>query len=194
MAFWPRRDNETVSEAKATLAETKDLSTLSRIELAELHRCNPEDTTVILNWAFRSTPEPGGIREDCREAFMAALPRMLAEQEIGPIATALSFIAEDPKKVQTGVLLSVAARLERVPNPVMANQFYDMVQKHPDATDDDLQASAFRIAMLAEASFNDYERAWAWYQHVLDRWPMGHLAPQAKSRLEVLAKKASATV
>lgn len=191
MAFWPKRDNETVSEAKATLADTKDLSTLLRSELAQLHQSNPEDTTIILNWVKRSVKEPGGIKDECRQAFLKALPRMLAEHPVGVVATQLTWIAQDPAAVRPAILLDIASRLERAADPVTANQYYDMVQKHPNASSDDLQASSFRIAMIAENAFKDNIRAWDWYSYVVETWPMGPFAVQAKSRMEALSKLAA---
>lgn len=193
VAFRPKRDNETVSEAKATLADTKDLRTLSRMELAQLHETNPSDTAVVLNWAHRSLREPGGIRPDCEGVFLSELPKLIRDHEVGPVASVLAFLAQDPKKVKPAVLLDVATRLERANDPGTANQFYDMVMKHPESSQDDLQAAAFRTGMLAEASFRDLRRAHAWYAYVVNTWPMGHLAPQAKARMEIVEKAASRT-
>jgi len=186
------RDSELVSEAKATLAETKDLRTLSRLELEELHRINPNDTTIILNWLNRSLREPGGVRDNCREAFIKALPRILEEQDVNAAAQGLAWLATEPGKVPSNVLFDAGTRLERAGNGQFALRMYDMVTKDPNAAESDLQAAAFRIGMLSETVNRDLRAAYNWYGYIVQRWPMGPLADQAKARMAAITQQAQA--
>lgn len=184
--YRPTRDTRLASEAKATLSEAKELRYLSRLELSELHKMQPDDTAIVMNWMHRSAREPGGIRDECRDAFMRLLPRMMQEQDIRSVATCVGMVPTDD--IAPNHLMHMATELERVGDHGAANRFYDLITKHPKASPDDLQASAFRTAMLAESVYKDPQRAVAWYGYILQTWPMGPFASQAQARLAVLQK------
>lgn len=186
MLFRPTRDSALASDAKATLSETKDLKLLTRSELEELHRVTPEDTTVVLNWVVRSSREPGGVRQNCQDAFIRLLPKIILEQDVRTVSSSVGLMPTG--LVKPNYLMQIASGLERVGDPVTANRFYELVQHHPDASNADLEASAFRTAILAELSFKDYHRAWSWYEYVLNTWPMGPFAEQAKARMVAISK------
>lgn len=178
-----KRDDEMTSGAKATLADTKDLRVLSRNELAQLHRANPNDMAVIINWMYKSLNDPGGPKPECREVFFKYLPRMIAEQEIGPIATCISALNMPPGTVKSNIIMDCASRLERAGDNMMAMRFYEAVLKDPNSPPGDQEAAMFRGGMIAEAVFKRYDSAKIAYSEVIRRWPMSPFAEQAKTRL-----------
>lgn len=183
MLFRPKRDDEFTSTAKATLAETKDLGTLSRLELANLHKMNPEDDAVILNWMYKSLREPGPPKPECQEAFFKYLPRMLQQQDIGPIAHCVSSLNMPPGTVKSSIVMDCAARLERANDNLSAIRMYEAVLKDAGASQGDQEAAMFRGGLLSEAVFQRYDSAKAAYSELIRRWPMSPFADQAKTRL-----------
>ncbi len=172
-----------VSEAKATLAETKDLSTLSRMELANLHKTNPSDLAVLLNWMYKSLREPGGPKPECRDAFLKSLPRLLQEQEIGPVATCLASLNMPFGTISTRYLMDCAGRLEKANDSLSAIRMYEAILKDPNAPQADQEAAMFRGALLSEAAFQRFDSAQVAYKELLRRWPMSPFADQARTRL-----------
>ncbi len=183
MLYRPKRDDDFTSTAKATLAETKDLSVLSRLQLSNLHKANPEDDAVILNWMYKSLREPGGPKPECREAFFKFLPRMLQQQEIGPIAQCVSTLNLPPGTVKSSIVIDCATRLERANDNMSAIRMYEAVLKDPNATQGDQEAAMFRGGLLSEAVFQRYDSAYAAYTELIRRWPMSPFADQARTRL-----------
>lgn len=181
------RDSIVASEAKATLADTKELKHLSRTELEALHQVKPGDTTIILNWVHRGNREPGGIRDNCRDAFIKAMPAILREHDPRAVATCVFMLPEH--SIRPDHLLQLAASLERASDHATASRFYEQISKHPQATESDVQAAAFRTGMICEMVFKDAKRAWAWYSYVVNTWPMGPFAQQAQARMAGMQKQ-----
>ncbi|MBN9501913.1 MAG: hypothetical protein BGO01_09445 [Armatimonadetes bacterium 55-13] len=184
-----KRDDEFTSDAKATLSETKDLRILSRMELAQLHRVNPGDTAVLLNWMHKSINDPGGPKPECREAFFKGLPKMLAEQEIGPIATCIAALNHPIGTIKSGLLMDCATRLERANDNLSAMRMYESILKDPQAAQGDLEAAMFRGGMISEAVYQNFDSAKVAYSEIVRRWPMSPFADQAKVRLKYVESR-----
>lgn len=186
--FRPTRDSEMVSESKATLHEVKDLGVLSRMELGELHRTNPSDPVIVLHWMDKSLRDPYGVRDDCRQAFLTALPKMRREVDARSLANPVLALASQGC-ISSRELVSIAGDLERAADGVNAARMYEVAYGLPDATEAEQETACFRTGLLYENVLHGPERAAACYNEVLQRWPMGPFAPQAKSRLEGLRKR-----
>ena len=191
LALRPKRDDEYTSVSKATLAETKDLSVLNRRELANLHKVNPNDDAVILNWMYKSLSEPGGPAPECREAFFKFLPRMVQQQEIGPIAHCIASLNMPAGTVKSNIVLDCAARLERGHDDRTALRMYEAILKDPNAAQGDMEAAMFRGGLLSEAVYQRYDSAQVAYKELIRRWPMSPFADQAKTRLAYVETKLS---
>lgn len=185
--FRPKRDSEMASEAKATLSETKDYSILSAMELAELHRSNPNETEIVLHWMHRSIRD-NRVSEACRDTFDRMLPKLLAEQPVESVASCLHQTWTDGKLTPRQII-DIGARLERVPAPGLALKFYELAYGDPKATAADHEACLFRVGMLCEASLGNPMRAVATYTALVEGFPMSPMADQAKARLNVLAAR-----
>jgi membrane associated rhomboid family serine protease len=185
-----KRDSLEASEAKSTLADTKELKHLSRLELEALHKARPEDTTIILNWMHRGNRDTGGIRDNCKQAFIDAMPAILKEHDPRAVATCVLMIPE--YSVRPDLLLQLAASLERASDHTTASRFYEQISKHPQASESDVQAASFRMGMICEMVFKDTKRAWAWYGYVVNTWPMGPFAQQAQARMNGMQQQAQA--
>lgn len=190
MAFRPKRDDEHISDSKATIADTKDLTTLSRLQLSELHKHKPDDPHIVLAWMHRSLRDPGGPRPECIEAFQRSLPQMVREMDIRQVAHCVASLSMAPGSVAPSALIDMATRLERVHDNAMALRMYEAVERSPNASPADLESAIFRIGMLSESVYQNYGRAAGCYQQVIQRFPMSPFAEQAKARLAVVGPRA----
>ena len=188
MAFRPKRDSEMASESKATLAEVKDLSILGRMELAELHRVNPEDTLIVLHWMDKSLRESQGPNQACVDAFFKHLPQMRREHDPRVLASPIMGLSVKGL-VKAREMVSLAGDLERAQDNVNAMRLYETAYGAADATDDVQETSCFRTGLLCENVLHNADRAASCYHEVLHRWPMGSFAQQAKVRLTALQSR-----
>ncbi len=188
MAFRPKRDSEMASESKATLAEVKDLSVLSRMELAELHLGNPTDVLIVLHWMDKSLREARGPNQACVDAFFKALPKM--RREMDPRALAAPLVALSGQGlVKAREMVSIAGDLERAADNANAMRLYEIAYGAADSTEAEQETACFRCGLISENIVHNRERAAACYSEVLHRWPMGPFAQQATVRLTAIQGK-----
>ncbi|RYG24722.1 rhomboid family intramembrane serine protease [bacterium] len=188
IAFRPKRDSEMASDSKATLAEVKDLGILGRMELAELHRVNPDDPLIVLHWMDKSLRESQGPNQACVDAFFKHLPKMRREMDPRVLAAPIMGLSHKGL-VKAREMVSLAGDLERTSDNVNAMRLYEVAYGLPDATDDVQETSCFRTGLLCENVLHNADRAASCYHEVLHRWPMGSFAQQAKVRLTALQSR-----
>ncbi len=188
IALRPKRDSEMASESKATLAEVKDLSVLSRMELAELHLGNPSDDLIVLHWMDKSLREAYGPKQECVDAFFKALPRMRREMDPRVLAAPMTALA-DRGLVKAREMVSLAGDLERAGDNLAAKRLYELAYGAPDATDAEQETACFRTGLLNENVAHKPDVALACYAEVMHRWPRGPFAAQAKARTEGIRKR-----
>ncbi len=180
------RDSETVSMSKSVVADTKDLGVLSRMELEEMYKVNPGDVNVVLHWAIKSLRDPRGITPECTKAFIAKLP-MLLESDVRSTGTVVIQLPVDMLSVRN--LTEVATRLERASDFHNAFVLFDRIMCDPRSQPADVESSAFRLGMLCESAYRDLGRAAEYYTYIVNTWPMGSFADQAKARLAYIKKQ-----
>lgn len=183
-----RRDEEETSDAKATLADTRDYATLSTREIEHMAKLDPKDNLVALHWMARAVREPGGPSADCRHMFFSNLDRMAREQPAESVGSVLCGFATTPGDVPPKAALTVAMRLESGPAPQLALQLYDMVLRGGKADPQEALSALLRGGILCENRMGNPARAAAAYTEVLRRDPMGAFADQARHRLESLKR------
>ncbi len=187
--FRAPRDSQQASDAKAMFSETKDLRYLAPRELAAMAQHNPNDTTLVLNWMHRCLRDPMGVSPECRAAFFNVLPQIIAGEPVQATGWALASLSSTPGVIKPAYLLDVASRLERAGDPVTALRLFENLISDPAAQPADKEAALFRLGMICERA-NNYPRAASAYQQVLDQFPMGPFAGQAKLRLSNLTSRA----
>lgn len=187
--FRCKRDSADASEAKATLASTHDLQSLSHLELQALHEANPDDTSVVVNWVYRSLRNPGGPRPNCIAEFQRLFPQIVAEQDPKSIAYCLFSLPGGADPIPPRYLLDLAGRLERAGDAMTAIQVYDQILAIPSLPAQDREAATFRIGVLSDGPFGQPGRARACFQQLLAMNPMGSFADQARLRLEALDRR-----
>lgn len=184
-----KRDSADASEAKATLSSTKDLQTLSHLELQALHEANPNDTGIVVNWVYRSLRIPGGPRGDCISEFRRLFPQIVAEQDPKSVAYCLFSMPGGTAAMPPRYLLDLGGRLERVGDSVSAIQIYDQTLAIPNLSAQDQAFATFRIGVLSDGPLGNPGRASDCYQRLIAMDPMGPFADQAKARLQALARR-----
>jgi membrane associated rhomboid family serine protease len=186
--FRPKRDNETASEAKAQLADAKDYRILTRMQLAELHKMNPTDTTLILNWAHKCLNDPKGITPDCRAAFLGALPKMMQDCPVQSVGFVVNSLAASPGVMKPGQLLQIAQRLEQAQDRNGAMRMYENVLKDPASSPSDAESALFRYCVCCELN-GWWDRAANGYDQIVVKNPLGPFGQQAKTRRDFIRQK-----
>jgi membrane associated rhomboid family serine protease len=191
VALRPQRDTEFVSTAKATLSETKDLSILSPVEMAEMHRVNPTDANLVLNWMHKSISK-GTIDPRCQAAFLQMLPGMILEQDLGSVAFCVATLNASPGTIPARQALQVAGLIEHRGDAATALRLYDGVLKDPTSGPADHEAALYRMGLVYESMLQDFRSAeWA-YNNVVQNWPMSPMGEQARARLAIVRRRLSA--
>lgn len=190
MLMRPKRDNEQVSEAKATLSEVQDYAVLTRRELEQMHHVQPKNDLVLLHWMQRSIRDLK-IEPQCQKAFLDALPRLIRESDNPlPLGTCVIYLAETPEIVKPVLLIELAGRVERAHDPGMAIRLLEKAFADPSATEAEHESCLYKVAMICESHHQNYGRATACYRQIVERWPMSPMADQARARLKVTEARA----
>ncbi|MFZ4507134.1 MAG: rhomboid family intramembrane serine protease [Fimbriimonas sp.] len=186
----PMRDSERASDARATFSESKDLSLLSSSELADLHRGNPNEAVIVLNWVTRGLRDPGGPKAEAVQAFQRLLPTIVRDEEIRSVGYCVAALSRTPGVISARWMAETASRLEREGEYQNAMHIYESILADPKAQDGDRESALFRIGMLSESAFRNFQRAQDSYQTIIQRYPMSPFASQAKARLGVVTRLA----
>jgi len=180
--FRPRRDTKMASEAKAILADIRDLGLLTRLELQDIYQSNPRDDVVLMHWLTKCM-EDKRLTPECTTAFLAALPRIIAEQPILPVASCVSMLATVSDAIQPRILIEVATRVDQSGDPSTALRLYDMALRDSRIGAEDDACALFRSALIYETKVGNSIAAHNWYEELAKRYPMSGWADQAKVRL-----------
>lgn len=186
----PKRDSAFVSEAKATLAETHDFRTLSRMQLHDLHLTQPNDPEVLVHYVSSCIGDGRQVEPETWTRFLAALPAMIPTCEPARMNSIVLWSLSTPNPVPPRHVQAFAARCEQEGLPQYAFTLYDRVARDHNATPADWENSLFRMAALRERWFNDKTGAAHLYQVFLQHYPMSPLAPQVQERLRVIGSQA----
>lgn len=185
MLFRPKRDSRTASDAKAMLAETDDLALLSRIELQEMAKANPDDALLTMHWMTRSIHDQR-VDSACRDAFIRLLPRMIEEQPASAVGSCLLAFVRTGHPVSTRMLVQVAAACEKDIQPSLGLKLYETAWADPNLALVDRESILFRVAIICETSLGNEPRAVASYQEIIRGNPMSPMAEKARVRLKAL--------
>ena len=186
LLFRAKRDNQTVSDAKSELADVSDLRMLSRTDLAELAKAQPDDPHVALAWMSRCVETNVPPPPECTAHFSRLLPRIVREGDAGQTGAAVLALSVRPGAVPASVLAETAARQEKAGQPQLAASLLDRAIRAPDCTDAIAEGAVFRSAMIQEAWFQNHAGALQGFEEFVRRWPMSPMAPQAQERAKVL--------
>ena len=123
---------------------------------------------------------------------MKHLPRILLEQPAPAVGQCILSLSTPPGAFPARTLLKVAGEVERANEPGLALRLYECAWQSAGMTPADEESILFRVGMLCESWFQNFERAMASYQEIVNRYPMSPMADQARARLKVMAAKVAA--
>lgn len=189
--FRIKRDDEHVSEAKATLHETKDYSTLTRMQLGDLAKLQPDNPEIALYWMEASLRQnSSSIPPECVACFTRNLPTLVRDgKDLQTLAAVIGTFGQTPGAIAPGYLITLSLRLEKEGKPQNARQLLEAVRKDPKASEQDRETATFRLAGIAEQWNQQWDVAASLYREFLQKYPMSPFAGTAQSRLKYLENK-----
>ena len=181
-----RRDSEDISDAQATRADTKDLSILSFPELEALMQRPTDDPRLVMTYCEKALITPGAGEARCLPALQHHARLLMERGEPGNLAGVLLQLSpEAAKQMPTVYYLRLGSRLETAANQTGAARMYRRVAElFPTSTD--AEVAWFRMGRLQETYHGDRAQAAACYAQLLQRFPQGTMAAEAKRALEHL--------
>ncbi len=186
-----RRDSAEASEAKATLAEMKDLGMLSAWELADLHRANPTEPLIVLHWMNRCQRD-GRVPDECHRAFRALLPAMVRDVEPVSVGFAVAAQFPAPGQIDPSLLLDLGLRCERAGEFLLAIRLLEYAVATPGVRADIAESALYRVGVLCETATANPQRALHAYDEMVRRYGISPLADQARERARQLRQRLGA--
>lgn len=187
--FVRHADAEEVSDAKATVAETKDYSTLWCQQLEDLYRVTPDDPLLVHTWMWRALRD-NKLKPECVDAFERLLPKISTTEDSATLGGTLNmFHAAMPERAPLGLMIRLATDLEKNANPQLATTLTTAAIHNPRIGDEDCRAGVLLIAKIQEQWFKQYPGALQYYTYFLQRWPMDPMEGFVKERVKVAEAK-----
>ena len=181
-----RRDDADISAAQATHADTKDLSVLSFPELELLMQRPTEDPRLVMTFCEKALITPGAGEARCLPLLQHHARLLMERGEPGNLAGILLQLSpEAAKQMPTVYYLRLGSRLETTSNQTDAARMYRRVAELFPTTSD-AEVAWFRMGRLQETYHGDRVQAAACYTQLLQRFPQGTMAGDAKRALEQL--------
>lgn len=186
LAFRISRDDEFVSEAKATLAEGGDYSMLNATQLKEMGAHQPDNSDITLAAISRIIRDNYKLDPDLLARFRKQLPGILHNpKQVRSAGWILSQIG-DKSEVDTDTALKVALEVEKQDDFRLAKTLFDWLVRHPNCSEEDRQMAGFRLAMILEVKEMNFINAEAMYKWLVDTYPMGSMAQMSQARLTAI--------
>ena len=181
-----RRDSEDISDAQATHADAKDLTILSFPELEALMQRPTEDPRLVMTFCEKALITPGAGEARCLPALQHYARLLMDRGDPNHLAGILLQLSpESAKQMPTVYYLRLGSRLETASNQTDAARMYRRVAELFPTTPD-AEVSWFRMGRLQETYHGDRAQAAACYTQLLQRFPQGTMAADAKRALENL--------
>ena len=181
-----RRDSEDISAAQATHADTKDLSILSFVELETLMQRPTEDARLVTTFCEKALITPGVGEARCLPALQHHARLLMERADPGHLAGILMQLSPEASRQMPSVYyLRLGSRLETASNQTDAARMYRRVAEL-SPTSADAEVAWFRMGRLQETYHGDRTQAAACYTQLLQRFPQGAMAADAKRALENL--------
>lgn len=191
-----KRDDESVSDAKATLYVDKHAMNLSEYDLQRVVEQNPNRTDLIVQWLNKSIYGGGPThygygrtRNEAIHAFKTHFSKIVTNEPIQYLChTVNALLMTAPEVLTPRELGQLAARAEREGMHADSFKYYQRIVNDARATQSDVEGAAFRVAMLLETQFHDFAQAQQWYTYIKQRFPMSPIITQVDARLNLLAR------
>ncbi|HEY3377161.1 MAG TPA: rhomboid family intramembrane serine protease [Armatimonadota bacterium] len=181
-----KRDTVEVSQAKASQADLKDITLLDLPALEVMRKEDPMNTEIL-----RAMVGPAltlGKEHLLHNAFREAGPA-LVKSDPDLVTGYLLKMGGDHTIYKPGYLLRLAQYAERSANPQYALHLYQLIlQHHANAPEHEM--ALYRTANYYWEQENNAQRARAYLQELLTRYPFGSLEPHARGLLRQIGDTA----
>ncbi len=183
--FGTKTESFAESQARAGLDESTDVTALTRHEIEDLARANPESIEYTMAWLGRAL-ETGGPPSDALAQFSRLLPRAVRSADPDQLSFVLTRLAGIPGAVPAEHLLDAGLRLEREGRPIPAAALFETAASDQDGSDEIQQSATFHLALLRETWLHDAVGALGLYREHMAKWPTSPFEPQVRERIDFL--------
>lgn len=186
-ALQVKRDSEDFSAAQATRSDVKNPDLMALYELEELLRYPVDDMRLVIAYCDKGLAAPGLQWERKCLAILQHYLRPLVERSDPNrlAAIVLRLHLDYSRHLPTLVLLRLGSNLEQARNFDYAVRVYRRVfeigPQSPDA-----EVALHRIGRIYERVLNDRDQAQHYYAEVVNRFPGGRLAEEARTSLSLM--------
>lgn len=185
-AFRITRDDEYVSEAKATLSEGGDYSMLNSTQLKEMGAHQPDNVDITLAALTRIIRDNYKLDPELLERYRKQLPSVLQHpKQVRSAGWVLSQIREQAE-VPPELALRLALEVEKQDDFRLAKTLFDWLVRHQTISEEDRQLAAFRLAMILEVKEMNFVNAEAMYLWLVQTYPMGSMTQMSQARLTAI--------
>ena len=180
-----RRDTEEASQARATLADTKDFSLLGFTELEAMMAHPTDNMELVLAYCEKAMDYSNmqGRQERGAAKLIEYAPRLLGHADPVRLARIALFLPPTAPTPPLVCYLRLGAQLESIGQYQVASQmYYQIYRVAPNAPENEM--ALYRTGQMASRIFNNGANAQAAYAELLRLFPNGQMALQARQALK----------
>lgn len=188
LALRPRRDNQYYAQAQATRADARDYNLMGFMELEILMEHPRDDNALIMTFCEKGLMEPSQRAQNLAITSLNQYARLLVDQaDPARLASLMLRVPKESRAIPSVFYLRLASRLEqRYANELALHIYWRICETDPHAQDS--ERAFFRLGYIMETAYRDTEQAIGAYEEVLNLFPHGALAFDARQALARLRR------
>jgi membrane associated rhomboid family serine protease len=186
-ALQVKRDSEDFSAAQATRADVKNPDLLALRELEELLKYPVDDMRLVIAFCDKALAAPGlNWEPKCLALLQRYLRSLVEKSDPHRLASIVLRLHLDySRHLPTVALLRLGSVLEQARSYDYAVRIYRrVIEIGPQSQDAEM--ALHRIGRIFERIMNDREQAHYYYSELVNRFPGGRLAEEARASLSLL--------
>ncbi len=184
MIYRCQRDSEFVSEAKSTLSELKDYSSLWRQQLEDLAKTQPDNPKLALALVHRAYTENQRVKPEHIELFKRNFRGILMDMESRELPNvAVALASQNPESLAPSQFLMLVTHLLDLRNANAARSVLESMRKMPNLSDSDKEAVLLQLAKIYDHNLHSYTVAYTLYYEFYQTYPMSPSLPAVSARM-----------
>lgn len=184
MIYRCQRDSEFVSEAKSSLSELKDYSSLWRQQLEDLAKTQPDNPKLALALVHRAYTENQRVKPEHIDLFKRNFRGILSDMESRELPNvAVSLASQNPDSLAPSQFLMLVTHLLELRNPNAARSVLESMRKMPNLSDSDKEAVLLQLAKIYDHNLHSYTIAYTLYYEFYQTFPMSPSLPGVSARM-----------
>lgn len=193
MVLRMKRDDESASDAKATLSEFNDVFALPSSDAKEIALANPGNADACLAWALSCLRKGAQPPEESLALLDKHIPFLVRNGPVCELGDVMAAYGGRAGRYHPRYLVDVALRAERDAEPHRAAKLLEAALNNPHLEKSDRETALYQLAMINEMWFKNYHSAAQFYRLVYDEFPGSPLADQAMARFKIVSPLAQKT-